>query len=321
MSPKRSAPVHPDDQAIRARVLRSIVANRIPGLHFPSHFLGVEWRKIAGGTVRAGLTGGPHCRDANGAINLTALGLFTDNILATAVRTGAEPGARLATIHLQAQFTGAPATGNLDAESHLLGRSEGSTLQRSLSSATICANGRPVCHANGEFVLLDPPPGVVLAPLPWERTEKPPPVASIDTDNLEPHERTILRACDAALAKASPQAPFIQHFWGGVPRRTAQGASNRLTTGPHIGNRVGHAQGGILLGLAATAACTAAPAAMMLANISVWYTSPGRDTELKIRSRLIHTGRTMAVVRTEIKDAAGERIVEAISHHVARKHA
>ena len=137
--------------------------------------------------------------------------------------------------------------------------------------------------------------------------------------NSTPQERAILRACDAALAKASPQASFIQHLWGGVPRRTAHGASNRVAIGPHIGNRVGHVQGGALLGLAATTARAAAPAAMMLSNVSAWYISPGRGAALSIRSRVVHAGRTIAVVRTEIKTPAGERVLEALSHHVARK--
>lgn len=307
-----------NDQAIRARVLRAIAGNRIAGLHFPGHFLGIEWWEVAGGTARLALADGPYCRDANGVINIAALGIFIDNALAAPARTGASPGARLGTIHLQLQFTGAPATGDLSAESRLLGRTEGVALQQSLSSATFHADGKSVCHASGEFVLLDAPPGVILAPLPWERSE-PPRTVSVDVGELKTHERAILKACDTALANASPQASFIQHFWGGVPHRTVRGASNRVAIGPHIGNRVGHVQGGILFGIAATNACAAAPEAMMLSNASVWYISPGRGASLSVRSRVVHTGRTIAVVRTEIKTDAGERVVEAVTHHVARK--
>lgn len=87
--------------------------------------------------------------------------------------------------------------------------------------------------------------------------------------------------------------------------------------GSHIGNRVGHVQGGILLGLAATNACTAAPVSMMLSNVSAWYISSGRGDKLRIRSCMMHTGRTTAVVRTEIKTVNGERVLEAVSQHVA----
>ena len=313
-----SDPAPSNDQEIRARVLCAIAANRIPGMNFPGHFLGIEWREVAGGVARLSIADGPHCRDANGALNITTLGVFADNALATSARSGTPPGSRMGTIHLQLQFVGAPATGDLSAEARLLGRTEGAALQQSLSAATFHANGRCICHANGEFMLLNAPPGVTLAPLPWERKE-PPRILPVAVGTLEPHERAILGAYETALANASPQTSFIQHFWGGVPRRTAQGASNRVAIGPHIGNRVGHVQGGILFGLAATNACAAAPETMMLSNASVWYVSPGRGSALSVRSRVLHAGRTIAVVRTEIKTDAGDRVVEAITHHVARK--
>ena len=307
MIPKRSDSMYFNNEAIRARVLQAIARNRVPGLHFAGHFLDIECQEIAGDTARFAIPDGPHCRDANGAVNIVALGILADNALATPTRSGATPGARLGTIHLQLQFTGAPVTGDLSAESRLLGRSEGAIMQKSMSLATFYANGKPIAHGSGEFVLLDAPPDVTLAPRPWERERtEPPQTVPVDIGTLEPHECAILKTCNTALAKASPQATFIQHFWGGVPRRTAQGASSRVEIGPHIGNRIGHVQGGILFGLAATNACAAAPSAMMLSNISAWYISPGRGAALVVRSRVVHTGRTIAVVRTEIKTAGGD---------------
>jgi acyl-coenzyme A thioesterase PaaI-like protein len=317
MTRNRSAFPNPDDQAIRDRVLHAIARNRIPGLHFAGHFLGLEWRDVTHDAARLTLADGPHCRDADGTMNLVALGILADNVLATPTRTEAVPGARLGTIHLQLQFTGAPVVGDLSSEAHLLGRSEGAALQKSVASGTISAHNRIVCHVTGEFVLLEAPQGVSLAPLPWQRKD-PPRIVPVDTRELDPNERAILAACDAALRKASPQASFIQHFWGGLPRPSAQGAGNRAAIGPQIGNRVGHVQGGALLGFAAITARAAAPAAMMLSNLSAWYVSPGRGAALGIRSRVLHAGRTTAVVRTEIKTLAGERVLETVSHHMAR---
>jgi len=318
MIPKHSDSAYVGDHPIRARVLQAIARNRFPGLHFAGHFLDIQWQDIAGETARFAIPDGPHCRDANGAVNIGALGILADNVLAAPTRSGESPGARLGTVHLQLQFTGAPLIGDLSARSRLLGRSEGAIMQKALSSATFYANGKSIAHGSGEFVLLDTPPGVTLAPRPWERTG-PPQTVPVDIVTLEPHELAILKACDAALAKASPQATFIQHFWGGMPRRNAQGASNRVEIGPHVGNRIGHVQGGILFGLAATNACAAAPSAMMLSNISAWYISPGSGAALVVGSRVVHTGRTTAVVRTEIKAAGGERVLEAVTQHVARK--
>ena len=317
MTLNRSGSMNSDNAAIRARVLQAIAGNRVPGLHFAGHFLGLEWREVTNYTARMALADGPQCRDADGTVDLVALGILADNILATPTRTEAPPGARLGTIHLQLNFTGAPVTGDLSAEARLLDRSEGAALQQSLSSGTISANGRTVCHASGEFVILEAPPGVTLAPLPWQR-KGPQQIVPVDDRGLDPAEREILRTCNAALAKASPQVSFIQHLWGGVPRRSARGASHRVEIGPHIGNRVGHVQGGALFGLAAVTARAAAPATMMLSNVSAWYISPGRGAALSIRSRVVHAGRTISVVRTEIKNPAGERVLEALSHHIAR---
>jgi acyl-coenzyme A thioesterase PaaI-like protein len=317
MTRNRSGSMNPDNAAIRARVLRAIAGNRVPGLHFAGHFLGLEWQDVTDHAARMALADGPHCRDADGTVNLVAVGILTDNVLATPTRTEDPPGARLGTITLQLHFTGAPVAGNLSADGHLVGRSEGTALRQSLAVGTISADGRTVCHVSGEFVMLDAPPGVTLAPLPWQRKDTPR-VVPLTARELAPEERAVLRACDAALAKASPQTSFIQHLWGGMPRRTAHGASHRVAIGPHIANRVGHVQGGALVGLAATTARAAVPAAMMLSNVSAWYISPGRGAALSIRSRVVHAGRTIAVVRTEIKNTTGEHVLEVLSHHIAR---
>lgn len=303
-------------ERIRARVIGAIAGNRTPGLHFPGHFLDFRWEEVGGGSARAVLNEGPHCRNADGTLSVVALGIFADNLLGAAARTVCRPGVRLGTIFLSLQFTGAPVRGDLDAASQLLGSREGVTLPHSLTSAILHAQGRPVCHVRGEFLQLDPPSGVVLGPLPWERAATPP-AEPIEMDGFEPAERTILAACDTALAKASPEASFIEHFWGGQPRRTVRGAVNRIAIGPQIANRVGHVQGGILLGLAATTAAKAAPAGMMMSNVSAWYIHPGLGEHLRVRSTVLHAGRTTAVVRTRILADSGQCVLETVSHHVA----
>ena len=155
-------------------------------------------------------------------------------------------GARLGTIQMEAQFTGVPATGDLEAESLFLGRSTGASLRQSFASATIHAEGHLLCRVSGVCAPLKAPPGVTLSPLPWER-EHALPIEPVAVDALEPHELAVLQACDAALRKASPQAPFIQRFWGGRPRRTVHGASNLVPISQQIATRVGHVQGGVSL--------------------------------------------------------------------------
>jgi acyl-coenzyme A thioesterase PaaI-like protein len=111
---------------------------------------------------------------------------------------------------------------------------------------------------------------------------------------------------------------FIEHFWGNLPKTTTGGATCRVPIGPQIGNRVGHVQGGILIGLAQSTAAKAVPRHPAISNISAWYISPGSGKELYIRSSIVHAGRSFAVVRTEIKNADGKLVLEAVSNHAAR---
>ncbi len=310
-------PAYPHAAAIRAQVLRGLAGNRTPGLHFPGFFLDIKWQEIAGKAARIAIDDGPHCSDPNGEIDIAALAIIADTALATATRLLITHGARLATTRMQMQFTGAPATGEVSAEAQLLGFGAGAALHQSMTSGTLTANGKPVCYASGEFVLLNPPPGVTLAPLPWQ--QRPAPPAPLDIAHLDASERSILKACDAALAKASADISFIQHFWGAVPKHVTHGTTMRVALGPHLGNRVGHVQGGISFGMAAACACAAVPATMRLSNISAWYIGPGHGKSVTVRSRVVHAGRSIAVVRTEIKTAAGERVLEAVTQHLARK--
>lgn len=313
-----TTPIHEHDAAaIRAQVLRGIAGNRTPGLHFPGFFLDLKWPEVAGESARVVVPDGVHCRDANGQMDVAALAILADTALATATRLLVTPGARLATVRMQMQFTGEPATGDVTADAHLLGFSSGTALRQSLTQGTLTAHGKTICYASGEFVTLNPPPGVSLSPLPWQNETAP--ATEVDEKHLHVPERAILKACDAALARANSHASFIQHFWGGVPKRIAHGTTLRVPIGPHIGNRVGHVQGGISLGIAAACACAAVPSTMMLSSVSAWYIGPGHGKALKVKSRVVHAGRSLAVVRTEITTATGERVLEAVTHHVARK--
>lgn len=310
---------HQDAAGIRSQVLRGIAGNRTPGLHFPGFFLDLRWPEVAGDAARVVVPDGEHCRDASGEMDVAALAIAADTALATATRLLIAPGARLATVRMQMQFTGEPARGDVTADARLLGFTAGTALRQSLTTGTLTANGKPVAHTSGEFVTLNPPPGVNLSPLPWQKESAAP--AALGDKDLDARERSILKACDAALARASSHASFVQHFWGGVPKRIAHGTTMRVPIGPHIGNRVGHVQGGISFGIAAACACAAVPASMMLSSVSAWYIGPGHGGALKVKSRVVHGGRSLAVVRTEIKTATGERVLEAVTHHVARKHA
>lgn len=304
------------DTTIRGRVVSGLSANRLPGFHFPGYFLGLEWPRLGTDDLEETMADGPHCRAADGSIAITAFCVLLDTALASAPRLKIRRGVRQATVHLHAQFTGHPIRGKLSAKARFEGFSTCGTVREALSSASIDAGSRLICRALGTFVVLPPPPGVKLAPMPWQRKggER---VVRLPGEELRSDERAILSACDAALRQADDHRAFIEHFWSALPKPTTNGARCQIAIGPQHSNRVGHVQGGLLLGLAGATAQAAAPRHPRVSAISAWFISPGRGPSLKIRSQRFHEGRSFAGIRTEIRNSDGSRVLEVVSHHAA----
>jgi acyl-coenzyme A thioesterase PaaI-like protein len=308
---------HPHAEAILARVTRALAANRTPGFHFPGYFLELAWPSIGSRTVLETMDSGAHCANADGSINAAAVGVTVDAALATAPRLAIEPGARQATVHLSIQYTGEAPRRRLEVETALEGFFASQAVRQALVRGVMASEGRTVCYANGTFAVVPPPPGVKLAPLPWQPGGAP----SLDTlapGEMTPAERLVMRAARRALARSDARHGFIEHFWGVLPKATQSGATCRVRIAPQIGNRVGHVQGGILFGLAQGTAAAAVPRHPAISNISAWYVSPGQGAALSVRSKVIHAGRSFAVVRTEINSNEGRRVLEAVSNHAAR---
>jgi acyl-coenzyme A thioesterase PaaI-like protein len=301
-----------DAHQIRERVLRALLRARTPGFHFPGYFLDVKWEAISPECSRLSIADGPHVRDARGDIDLLAICVFADVAFGTAMRSRDGTSDRLSTIYLQLQFTGQPARGDLRAKAELLHISTDARLQRRLASVTLFAEGGPVCHGSSAFVALETPPDVALGPLPWQRpdvmTEE-----LFDEATASPSEREAIRRCDIQLG--SGDDVFLGPFWLGLARSDAA-AGLEIVTGGHTRNRVGHVQGGLLLGIAASAGTSAAPPGMRLANVSAWYLSPGRGT-LRTRSEVLHRGRNTALVQTLLETDAGEAVLRAVSQHAS----
>ncbi|MBL8382138.1 MAG: PaaI family thioesterase [Burkholderiales bacterium] len=301
---------------IRARVLAAIAADRAPGFSFTGHLLDTTWPHIGRDDVRVRIPFGAHCDDGSGAMEITALLMTLDAALGTATRLFIVPGERIATAQLYAQFTGAPLTGDLEVATAFTGMTQGDAVGQMLSRGTASMNGVPVCHGNASFVRLPPPPGArALAPLPWQSAEQS--AAAPDPAQLDAREAQILAHCDAVLAGAWQERGFLRSFWGIDPAPHADGAVGRAALGPHMANRVGHVQGGILLGLAVHAAKAAAPRHPVLSNLSAWFISPGRGPFLEARATPLHSGRSFAVVKTEVTGEGGVRVLEAVTAHAS----
>lgn len=299
---------------IRDRVLRALALNRTPGYHFAGHFLDFSFDRVTEPEVRMTMDAGPHVAELNGDVNYGALAVFADIAMAANVRAGHTPATRLATVQMNLQFTGAPMTGELKIESFLQGYVDKITSRQAAAQATVTAHGKPVCFAYGTFMVLDAPKGVALYSMELRKRGEPP-VAPLDETELKRDERKVLALADAALAQSRNGSAFIHNFWGVSTHAGSKGAAGKLMNGPHVGNRVGHLQGGVTMALGIASAQAALPPTWMLSAVTAWYISPGIGRVLHARSKIIHHGRLTSVVRTEIFGRNKRRVMEMMTTH------
>jgi acyl-coenzyme A thioesterase PaaI-like protein len=271
----------------------------------------VSYERVTRGKAVVSLEAGAHCADADGQVNVGALALLADMALATSMRSAVGASARLATVSMSLQFTGQARTGRLAADAGLDGFIAGASEKQGLARVEIRSGRKLVCTGSGTFMQLDQP----TAPHPLPRRGS---LAGIEIPaigDLNATEKAVYARARKALAT---RQPFLPAFWGYAPRKTRSGATCKTPNGMHIGNRVGHAQGGVSFGLACATACAALPANWSLVAASAWYIGPGTGDYLKVKSTIVHQGLLTAVVHTRIENDQGRGVLESVTSH-ARK--
>jgi acyl-coenzyme A thioesterase PaaI-like protein len=299
------------------QVFKAIALNRAPGYHFCGNFLGLTFEGVGGGHARVTMPAQSALIDGKGCVDLCALTVLADFALANAVRAAATPIARLATVSLNLQLTGERLTGDLVAHGELEGFFAQSTGRLGMSRTRIVAGDKVVAFGTGTFMVLPAPKGQTLHPIPWIEQPAPDlPRPAIET--LSPSEREIVDRSQQALENwaHADQAPS---FWflllGADVQHTPQGAKAVLTNGPHVGNRVGHVQGGVTLGLALISANAALGDQWRCTGVNASYVSPGLGTTLLSESTITHRGRLTAVSRTHVLSADGKVVLDVMTHH------
>lgn len=308
-----------DENEICQRALRALARNRHPGYHFAGHFLDLQCRRFEAGEAVFELEPGPHCVDLDGTMNLGALLVLADMTLSASSRVHINSPARTATLVLRIQFSGAPARGVLRAESQSDGFCAHTALAQAECTGSIRAAGVEIARISGTWVAPPAPDGRVLNPLPWEhkQDEMDAPLAPAQLDTAE---KNLMRRVRQALRDA-PHGGFPRNLWQPVVRQTLYGAASRLAIGMHVGNRVGHVQGGLLMNAALATAIRAVPHHPLLTAASAWFISPGQGKALRSRSTVLQKGRNVAVVRTEVFATGGKRVLEAVTNHAIAAHA
>lgn len=299
-------------EQIRQRVLRALALNRTPGYHFPGNFIDLSFDRVASGDTRLSYEASE--QDAG---DIGSLAVAADFALGTAIRADLDPATRLATVSMTLELAAAPRAGIVAAAARchgFVGEGDG---RIGRARVTLEDRGGEIGYGSGSFMVLPPPPEVTLHPVPHRRRgDAGPPVLA--EAELMPEELHILRHAEDALERAvSSGQPFMRHFWGFLPEAARDGASCVMPNGPHVANRVGYVQGGILLGLAAATARAALPESWTLSALAATFIGPGEGAALEARSRVVHQGRRVSVVRTEVARSDARRTLEALSTHVA----
>jgi acyl-coenzyme A thioesterase PaaI-like protein len=285
---------------VRQRVLRGIALNRRPGFHFPGNFLDVSFDRVGRKGVQLSIDPGPWSADATGQTDLGALAILADLALGASIRAQLSRETRVATVSLSLQFTGVPRLGRLKARGEFQGFFERGAGKLGLSRVAVAGSAGQICYGTGSFMALAPPKGVTMHPVPLRRRGSREPLLPGENE-LEPEEKRILERAQAALAAGGN---FIGRFWGGA---------QTLRNGLHAGNRVGHAQGGILVAMAAKHATAALAGDWKLSAVTALYIRPGEGQTLRARSTIVHQGRLTAAVRTQITGAGQRRVLEVLT--------
>lgn len=306
-----SRPADADPAELR-HVLRALAQARTPGWNFPGHFLALSFDEVGEGESLLSLEPGPHCVTSDGAQSLAALAVLADVGLAASMRRRVGLASRMATVTMTLQFNGQRAEGKLEARGAFDGFVAGARGEQGLGRLVIRAGGLAVCTGSGSFMALGNPPGA--APLPMLRRSEQPDAGPLSPSDLRGEECRVYERALSALHERGEES-FVDRFFGLVPRHVAGGATCEFENGLHVGNRVGHTQGGITWALAVATAMKALEGRWQLVGASAWYLAPGTGPWLHAEAHVVHTGRLTAVVRARVLDGKGRPVLEALSHH------
>lgn len=306
-----------DAESIRRRAVVALSNNRVPGYNFGGYFLDMQCLRYDTGGVVMEMDTGPHNANPDGTTHLAAVTYLADMALAQSCRTFVDPRVRTATMVLHMRFLGGEARGRLRAEAQSSGFSERTALPEADCSGRIFSKGEEIVRMSGTWAAPPMPDGRPMHPVPWARQDAPPSAPLLAPGELDEMERAVMRRIERSLRGA--RGDFAARFLAPVVRRSGERAVGRLPIGLHVGNRVGHVQGGFSMSTALFTAMAAVPQHPLLTAASAWYISPGQGQALNARSTILQQGRNVAVVRTELMATGGRRVLEVISNHAVPK--
>lgn len=295
-----------------AHVLRALHAARTPGWMFPAHFLDLYFEQpVSERGAVACLHIGPHCTEASGRVAKTAMAVLADVSMAAAVRGYVGHSVRIATMSLRLSFHLQPTQGLLRAVAQVRFLPQGLAMGVAVVSLDIKTDqGVLCCVGEGTFAVLENKHGTVSHPLPTASTL----TGTLSVDALTEAEQVVWQQAQRSETHASDHCSPMECFWGLQPAETGERAAQRsICIGKHNSNRVGHLQGGIVLGVLADA-CAAPNHALV--DISVQYLEPVASSQTCVLVKPLRTGRNASLLQAQLVDASGKLQATALGNLV-----
>lgn len=307
-----------DDHVIVKKALRAIALNRIPGYSFCGNFFDFSYDSADQDHSIVHIRPEAQSVDATGQIHTVVQAILADMGLATCLRYNIGDRHRTATVSLSLQFTGTVPTGTLVATSYSQAHLKGVQGRQGISQTRLTCGKELVAIGSAAFMILPMPEGTILPPVPWV-SQKPPANPSLDLASLNDKEQWVLhRVRESVSACEKTGQNFLSHFLTLAPQFTQGGAIAEVENGPHIGNRVGHVQGGIILAIGMVCASAALGEEWLLSGVTATYISPGEGDMIRAQAVIVHQGRMTAVVKTSVKSGSGKVALEVLSTHARR---
>lgn len=311
-----SSPI--DDHAIVKKALRAIALNRTPGYSFCGNFFDFSYDSADQDHSIVHVKPEAQSVGSSGQIHTVVQAILADMGLATCLRYNIGDRHRTATVSLSLQFTGVVPNGDLVATSYSQAHLQGVQGRQGISQTRLTCGDELVAIGSAAFMILPMPEGTILPPVPWV-SQKPPANPPLDLQSLNEKEEWILHRVRQSVAECEKSGEnFLSHFLTLAPQLVEGGSVCEVENGPHIGNRVGHVQGGIILAIGMVCASAALGDGWLLSGVTATYISPGEGDMIRAQAVVVHQGRMTAVVKTSVRSGSGKVALEVLSTHARR---
>ncbi len=276
---------------------------------FPAHFLDIFFEAAAADRSAAALMhAGAHCLDGAGRVSHAALAVLADVCMAAAVRAHAGREVRIATLTMRLSFGVLPAAGRLRATARVRMMPAQLAMNTAIAGIEIQdEGGHALCSGEATFAALENRQQTAHHPLPTASTL----TGCLQPDALTAQERAVWEHACACAGEDRSGRSFLERFWAlrpDSPAGMAAGTGWSVALGRHNSNRVGHLQGGAMLGMLASACSLAVEQRYGLVDIAVQYLDAAKEAPVALHAMPVRSGSNSAASHASLRGADGRML-------------